>query len=86
MVTTPCGASSTRKPSTKSLMSGTCASTLLPSIRSGAKPSAFSAAAVSTPKKRTRLGMPAAIAASATLPEGSTPSTFTPRSRKNCRR
>jgi len=81
-VTTPVGPSRMRKPSTKSLTSGTCASTLLPSMRSGAKPSVFSAVAVSAPKKATRLGTPAAIAASATLPEGSMPRTETPRSWK----
>ena len=67
-------------PSTKSWRSGTCASTLLPMSRSAPVPSATSSDAVATPKKRIRVGIPIAFAASATFAAGSIPSTGTPAS------
>ena len=79
IVTTPVGLSSTRMPPTKSLMSGTCASTLLPTIRS-AWPLGARRCASSTPKNSVTVGMPLAIAASATLAAGSMPRTPTPSS------
>ncbi len=65
-------------PATKSLRSGTWASTLLPMMRSARLPSATSSAASLRPKKSTRVGMPLSIATLATLAAGSMPSTGTP--------
>jgi len=48
----------------------------------GREPRAARSSAVSRPKKRTSVGIPAASAAAATLAAGSTPSTGTPRATK----
>ena len=72
-------------PATKSLRSGTWASTLLPSSRSAAD-SPASERAVSRPKNSTSVGMPFCSATFATLAAGSIPSTGIWRSWKNCSR
>ena len=74
-------------PATKSLRSGTWASTLLPMIRSALH--AFGDQLLRralTPKNSTRVGTPLSTAALATLAAGSMPSTGTPSGRKCCRR
>jgi len=86
IVMTPAGAKSARSPRTKSLMSGTWASTLLPSTRSAAPNSAAIARPVASPRKSTRVGTPRASAARATLAAGSMPSTGTPAATKCCSR
>ena len=73
-------------PATKSLTSGTWASTLLPIRRSGRRPSAASCLASSTPKKRTSVGTPRSSAAAATLAAGSIPSTGMPALTNHCSR
>ena len=60
-------------PATKSLRSGTCASTFLPSTRSPCPRSAASRRAVAAPRNSTAVGTPLAIATSATFAAGSTP-------------
>jgi hypothetical protein len=82
MVMTPSAASRIFMPATKSLRSGTWASTLLPSSRSAGPCSAFSRAAVSRPKNSVTLGMPFSRAAAATFAAGSTPSTGMPMATK----
>ena len=79
---TPAGLSAIFMPATKSLRSGTWASTLLPSSRSAAR-SGPSAVAVSRPKNSTSVAMPRSSATSATFAAGSMPSTGTPRCLKN---
>ena len=67
-------------PATKSLRSGTCASTLLPTQQVGrACPRRPARAAVCAPKNSTSVGMPFCSAAAATLAAGSMPSTGMPR-------
>ena len=60
-------------PATKSFRSGTCARTLLPTIRLARLPSSTELCAVSRPKKSTSVGTPRSSAASATLAAGSIP-------------
>ncbi len=66
-------------PATKSLRSGTWASTLLATSSSARPCSATSSRAVARPKNATVVGMPRAIASSA-VAVGSTPWTGMPRS------
>ena len=73
-------------PSTKSFSAGTCASTLLPTIRSACRPSPASRVAVSLPKNSTSDGIPRSSATLATLAAGSIPSTGTPACTNHCRR
>ena len=82
----PSGFNTMRMPSTKSLRSGTWASTLLPTTRSAWMPSVRISSAVSTPKNSAMVGMPFARAASATFWAGSMPSTGTPLATKCWRR
>jgi hypothetical protein len=82
---TPSGASSTFMAPTKSLRSGTWASTLLPRSRS-ARRCAASFVATGTPKNSTSVGTPFSTATSATLAAGSMPRTDTPRATKYCSR
>src|SRR4029078_6605582 len=73
MVMIPAGARRIFIPPTKSFRSGTCASTLLPSMRSACWPASASSRAVSTPKNFTRVGTPFDSATFATLAAGSIP-------------
>ena len=82
----PSAFSAGAKPAAKSLMSGTCANTLLPMSRSAASPSSASCRASRSPKNSTRVVTPRARAASATLAAGSMPSTGMPAAWKYCSR
>ena len=87
MVITPSDFNSSFMPPTKSLMSGTCASTLLPNNRSALLPSSNNSLAVCTPKNLTTDAIPFSFsAAAATLAQGSTPKTGTPFALKCCNR
>jgi hypothetical protein len=72
-VATPSGDSRLATPITKSLMSGTWASTLLAVTRSATMPSLRSVRASARPKNAIRMGMPFSIAALATDSQGSMP-------------
>ena len=69
-------------PATNELTFGTCASTLLPRIRSAGPPEATISPAVSSPKNLTSVSTPFRRAASATFAAGSTPSAGMPRPTK----
>ena len=72
IVIVPPGRSTIRMPSTKSCRSGTCARTLLPTMRS-ALSSSGSLPASSVPKNAATVGTPRSCATSATFSAGSTP-------------
>ena len=86
MVTTPVGPRIMAIPATKSLMSGTCANTLLPITRSARSPPSTSFAARPAPKNSTSVSMPRSSATVATFAAGSMPSTGMSRSTKYWRR
>ena len=67
------------RPATKSLRSGTCASTLLPTSRSAVPLRGAQARAALAPKNSTTVGTPARLGDRATLAAGSMPSTGMPR-------